>query len=81
MQDFLTLIAKARRPVWHDALALCRAYGLAEIGFGVEAEITFTALSGIKRDNMIADFAAPSWPKIAGNAPSGSSPDSVNASV
>ena len=58
MQDLFTIRGKASRTVRHDALPLCRAYRLAEIGLTGCAKRAFTAFRRIQRNDVIPDFHA-----------------------
>ena len=48
-----TFVRKAGRAVRHHALALCGANSLTQIGFGMQAIITFPAFRRVERDHMV----------------------------
>jgi hypothetical protein len=94
VQQRLAVEREAARAVGHQSLALRRADLLAEVGLPRQAELALPALGRVERDDVVVlgerrharrrprrRRPAPSWPRIAGNRPSGSSPDKVNQSV
>ncbi len=54
MVDLVLADREARRAVRHQALALRRADGGAQIGLARQARITFAAFGRIERDDMVA---------------------------
>lgn len=89
MEDWLALIAKARRAIGHQALALRRADCGAQVSLAAETAFALAAFGRVKRDHMVASFhggdagsdlpddARASWPRIEGKIPSLSNPSSV----
>lgn len=55
MENRLTLVGKTRGAIGHQALALGRTDGLAQVGLAREAEFAFAAFRGVQRDHVIAD--------------------------
>src|SRR5688572_135578 len=58
MQQRFAVEFEAAGAIGHQAFALGGTDCLAEVGFGMEAVITFAAFGGIKRDYMITFFQA-----------------------
>ena len=93
MVDRFAVLGKPCSAIGHQPLSLRRTDGLAEIRFTRFTVFAFAALGGIEWNDMIArrelvtpsptasTIPPPSWPRMAGNFPSGSLPDNVNASV
>jgi hypothetical protein len=89
----LTLAGKAAGVVGHVTGPHRGGDGLAQVGFRRTAIFAFAAFRDVERNDMIAGFQPltpgphsttsqpPSWPRMQGKAPSGSSPDRVKASV
>ena len=48
-----TFVRKAGRAVRHHALALCGANSLTQIGFGMQAIVTFPAFRRVERDHCL----------------------------
>ena len=84
VMDRLAAEREAAGAVGHQALALRRADRRAEVGLARQAGLALPALGRVERDDVIAllqrwsrpgptstTTPAPSWPRIAGNRPSG----------
>ena len=53
VMDGLAALGEAAGPIGHEPLALGRPDGLAEVGLGVQAELTDPALRGIEGDHVV----------------------------
>jgi hypothetical protein len=54
--DLVAADREARGPVRHDALALCRANGSAQIGLARQTGRTISAFGRVKRNDVVAFF-------------------------
>ena len=89
----MVLIAAIARPKWPDhtgvgpsIVAGLLVHGFYLCGTAVAISLSIPAglsalMPGLQPILTSTTTPAPSWPRIAGNRPSGSAPDSVNSSV